>query len=127
VNTYLFSAGCLAFLVGIVHSVLGEILIFRHMRMGTLVPTYGGEILKERRVRILWASWHLVTVFGAGLGVSLIGLSFTSSRFASLDFIELVILFSMLVSSLIVLAATKGKHPGWVGLLGVAVLIWLGR
>ncbi len=32
----------------------------------------------------------------------------------------------MLAASGLVLIGTKGRHPGWAGLLGVAVLVWLG-
>ena len=37
-----------------------------------------------------------------------------------------VIAVSMLGGSLLVLVATRGRHPGWIGLLGVAGLVWLG-
>ena len=61
---YLFAAAALIVLVGIVHSVLGELLIFRKVRRGTLVPTQSAPPLAERHIRILWATWHVVTVFG---------------------------------------------------------------
>jgi hypothetical protein len=32
-----------------------------------------------------------------------------------------------LVGSLLVLVGTRGRHPGWLGLLAVAVLVWLAR
>ncbi len=112
--------------MGIIHSALGEILIFRHMRKGTFIPTYGGTILKERHVRILWASWHIVTVFGWGFGSILLWLSLSSPQTIIEVFVENTILFSMFIASLMVLIATKGKHPGWAGLLCVAILVWLG-
>lgn len=49
-------AAGLAFLTGIVHSVLGELLIFRHLRSGTLVPTTDALPLKSRNIRIIWAT-----------------------------------------------------------------------
>ena len=124
-NVYLITAGCLTFIVGLVHSILGEILIFRKMRQKGFIPTQGGPILKERNVRIIWASWHLVTMFGWGLSVILVRLSFPSSEQTLQVFVENTILLSMFVASLLVLVATKGKHPGWLGLLGVAILLWL--
>ncbi|KRF03386.1 hypothetical protein ASG89_23390 [Paenibacillus sp. Soil766] len=33
---------------------------------------------------------------------------------------------SMLIGALLILIGTKANHPGWVGLLGVAVLVWFG-
>ena len=62
-NPLLLAAAGLA-LVGLVHSVLGEVLVFRTLRTHGLVPTAGYPVLRERQVRILWASWHLVTVLG---------------------------------------------------------------
>ena len=67
----LFFAGCLVFLLGLIHSVLGERLIFSRLRDGGIIPTKGGSLLKERHVRILWASWHLATIFGCGIGAIL--------------------------------------------------------
>ena len=64
-NKYLAAAGTLAFLVGAIHSVLGERLIFRRMRIGTIIPTNGGKVIGEGHVRIIWASWHIVTLFGS--------------------------------------------------------------
>ena len=49
----LFAAGCLAFVLGFIHSILGEILIFKRMRDGGIIPTNGGSLLEERHVRIL--------------------------------------------------------------------------
>ncbi|MBV7336767.1 hypothetical protein KFU94_52760 [Chloroflexi bacterium TSY] len=119
-------AGCLAFAVGLIHSILGEILIFRHMRKDSLIPTDGSPVLKERYVRILWATWHTVTIFGWGFAAILFQLSFSSSQHISQEFVKNTILFSMLIVSLIVLVGTKGKHPGWLGLLGIAIFLWIG-
>ena len=58
-NWYFIAAGVLSFLIGFVHSVLGESLIFRRMRAGGFIPTIGGQLLREPQVRILWASWHV--------------------------------------------------------------------
>lgn len=125
-NSYFAAAGVLAFLVGLAHSVLGEILIFRRMRKGGLVPTDGGSLLEERHVRILWASWHVLTALGWFIGAVLCWLSLSRSDSESFAFIESGIIIAMLVGSAFVLVGTRGKHPGWVGLLGVAVLVWLG-
>ena len=124
-STLLVAAGCLTIIVGLVHSVLGEVLIFRRMRNGGLIPTQGSPILRERHVRILWASWHVVSVFGWALGAILLRLSSSSSEFALPAFIAYTVLVAMTAASLLVLVGTKGMHPGWVGLLGVAVLILL--
>lgn len=126
-NWYLVIAAALAFFVGLVHSVLGERLIFRRLRQGGLVPTNGGNLLDERHVCILWASWHIVTVFGWCIAYILLRLSFSSSSASSAWFIEQAIIIATLAGSALVFIGTRARHPGWTGLLGVAVLVWLGR
>ena len=125
-NHYFVAAGVLAFIVGIVHSLLGEHLIFRRMRTHGLVPTNGGQSLHTAHVRILWATWHIATAMGWGIGAILFWLAMPSSVPAARSAITLSVVASMLASSTLVLVGTKGRHPGWVGLLGVAVLTVLG-
>lgn len=120
---YLLVAGVLSFALGLIHSVMGEVLIFRRMRNGHIIPTNGHPILKERHVRILWASWHLVTVFGWGLGTILLRYSLYGSEQPNQLFIENTILLTMFSGALLVFIGTKGKHPGWVVLLAIAILL----
>ncbi len=120
---YALTSGLLAIGVAIIHSALGERLVFSRMREGGLVPTSGQPVLRERHVRILWATWHLVSVMGIAFGVILI----QASRFPDQvsQFVLLTIAATMLLGAFLVLFATKGRHPGWVGLLGVAVLTFM--
>src|SRR5438105_3016922 len=120
-NWYFVVAAALAFLVGFVHSVLGEKLIFRRLRQGGLVPTNGGNVLDERDVRILWASWHVLTVFGWCIAAILLKLSLPSTSASSAWFIGQAFVVAMLAGGMLVFIGTKARHPGWVGLLGVAV------
>ena len=120
-NPYLVAAAVLAFVVGLVHSVLGERLIFRRLRTGQVVPTNGGTVLREAHVRILWASWHVLTVFGWGIAAVLSWLAFRALPDGQAAFIEQTIAISMLCGAVLVFIGTRAKHPGWVGLLGVAV------
>jgi hypothetical protein len=122
-NRLFLAAASLAFIVGLVHSILGEALIFRRMRERSLIPTNGGRVLGEGHVRILWASWHILTVFGWCLAAILLWLS--QAQPAGSRLLSQAIVIAMLAASLLVLVGTKGRHPGWVGLLGVAVLAWL--
>ncbi len=122
-ESYLLAAGYLSLALGLIHSVMGEILIFRRMRNGHIIPTIGHPILKERHVRILWASWHLVTIFGWGFGVILLRYSLLSPEHTNQLFVENTILFSMLSGAFLVFIGTKGKHPGWVVLLAIAILL----
>lgn len=126
-NWYFVIAGAFAVLVGLVHSVLGERLIFSRLRPDGFVPTNGGHLLEEKDVRILWASWHVLTVFGWCIASILLWLSLPSSSISSAWFIEQAIIIAMLAGSALVFIGTKARHPGWAGLLAVAVFVWLGR
>ncbi len=126
-NTYFVAAAAIAFVVGLVHSVLGEILIFRRLRLRGLVPTNGGNVLDERHVRIIWATWHIVTVFGWCLGAVLLRLSLPSAPADPTVFVEHAIAIAALVGTVLVFVGTKAKHPGWIGLLAIAVCTWMGQ
>jgi len=126
-NRLFVAAAVLAFLVGLVHSVLGEILIFRRMRQRGFIPTNGGGVIGERHVRILWASWHVLTVFGWCIAAILLLLSRTSPQAAGSDVLATAIIVAMIVGSVFVFVGTRAKHPGWAGLLGVAILTWLAK
>ncbi|MGJ8670850.1 MAG: hypothetical protein ACSHXK_15290 [Oceanococcus sp.] len=123
-NNGLIAAAILIILVGIAHSILGEVLIFNRMRDGTLIPKVGRPALRERHVRILWATWHVVTIFGFGFAAFL----FHASNPDNIPTLYTVALNStaaaMFASSVLVCFATKGMHPGWIGLLLVAILIF---
>jgi len=123
----LFPAGCLAIALGIIHSILGEYLIFQRLREGGVIPTNGGTLLKPKHVRILWASWHLVTVFGWALGSILCWYSLSSSvELTNPIWLTNVITITMLAGAALVLIGTKGRHPGWIILTLISLLTWVG-
>ena len=124
-NTLLFAAGLVSILVGLIHSALGEFLIFNKLRAGKLVPVLAKAPLQERHVRILWATWHIASIFGWAVGGILIKLATIDSAVSIViaDYISI----AMLASGLLVLIATKGKHPGWIGLCTVAILCHFAR
>lgn len=103
----------------IVHSVLGERLIFQHLRASK--PEITG--LNARRVGILWATWHGLSVFGVGFSAVLFQLAASSSTFSLQSVVVVAIIASMLVTSSFVFVGTRAKHPGWIALLTVAVLL----
>jgi hypothetical protein len=122
----LVTAGFLLFILGLIHSVLGEILIFKRMRDRSIIPTHGGDLLKERHVRILWATWHLVTILAWGIGVVLYWIS-TSAPAETVPSVLVIntIVVTVFIGAALVLTGTKGKHPGWIVLLLIATLAWL--
>jgi drug/metabolite transporter (DMT)-like permease len=128
-NTYLFIAGILYFLMGIIHSILGEYLIFKNKRnKGNIVPSIRSRELKERHLRIIWATWHLSSLLGWCIGVILIKISLEQNELNSsiTGFIVQLVIYTTFISSLLVLIGTKGKHPGWIGFLLIGVLLIIG-
>jgi hypothetical protein len=125
-NVYFLFAGVLAFVVGLVHSVLGERWVFERMRKAGVVPTQGGTVLREPHVRILWASWHVVTLIGWCLAALLVWLALQPAAAQRYQFVSGAIAVAMLASAVLVFFATSGKHIGWVGLLAVATLTLVG-
>ena len=125
-NAYFVAAGVLAFAIGLVHSILGERLVFRRMRGRGLIPTNGGQVLREPHVRILWASWHVVTALGWGVAVALLWLAQPSQAQFAQSVVAKAVVGALFASSLLVLVGTKGKHLGWLGLLAAAVLALVG-
>ncbi len=123
-NIALTTAGVLTMVIGLVHSVMGEYLIFRRMRKGTLIPSVVQPLLRERHIRILWATWHVVTVFGFGFAAILLSSARPESALDLRTFSLQAIAASTGIAACLVLWATKGKHPGWLGLILVTVCIW---
>lgn len=121
-------AGVLMCLIGIIHSFLGERLIFQLVRKDEIVPTQAPEPLRERHLRILWATWHLPSVFGFCLGILLIylGLDIALLKATIGRFVVVLIGATMLISAALVAYATNARHPGWVGMGLVAILCLVG-
>ena len=126
-NKYLAAAGVLAFIVGLVHSILGETMIFRRLRTKGNILKSGTNVIGEGHVRIIWASWHIVTIFGWLIAAGLVWLAALPVPLQSQATLLSAIALAMIVSSLLVFIATKARHPGWAGLLGVAALTWFGQ
>jgi len=123
-NAYFVAAAVLTFAVGAVHSVLGEVLIFRRLRAGGFVPIEGGTLLRRRHLGILWASWHVLTVFGWALALLMLRWPAVTTGTATEG--ARVVAVAMAVGAALVGIGTRGRHPGWVGLLLVALLVWMG-
>ncbi|MFN9727972.1 hypothetical protein [Acidovorax sp.] len=114
-------AGSIACIVAVVHSVLGERWVFRRMRHDGAIPTNGGNVLREPHVRILWASWHIVSVLGLALAACLFYLAAAVASEPAAKFFGSAVAISMLISSVLVFVGTSAKHVGWLGLLLVAL------
>ncbi len=127
-HTTLLAAGLLALLIGAIHSLLGEWLIFRHLRRNGVVPTLPAPPLSLRHVRIVWATWHIGSVFGAAFAALLLAAAFHDDPQAFRTLASRATALAYLASALLVLVGTRARHPGWVGLGLVALLVgWSAR
>ena len=125
-NISFLAAAALAVATGLVHTVIGEMLIFQRLRRGTLVPTFGGEVLRQRHVRILWASWHALTLLAWSMAAVLVVMASAPASDMTLAIARLIAM-DMAAGAWAVLVGTRGRHPGWIAMLVVAVLIESGR
>ena len=120
----LATAAILALVTGVVHSFLGERLIFRHLRVSSIVPTLAAPPLQNRHVRILWATWHLASVLAWAFAGLLWQLARASLPSLSAQSVLMAAAAGFIAGSLLVLFATRGRHPGWIALAVVGALSW---
>ena len=108
-STLLYSAAFLAFAIGIIHSVLGErYILSRLFRRDNLPKLFGSTEFTTRTLRF---AWHLTTIAWWGFSAILILLAEDTFTFNN---ISLVIGFTFLVSGIVSLVASKGKHYSWL-------------
>ncbi|MBD9479468.1 hypothetical protein [Pseudoxanthomonas sp. PXM02] len=118
----LLTAAALMFLLGLAHSVLGErYLLIRLFRRPDLPKLFGDTWFTTRRLRF---AWHLTTVIAWGLAVVVLQLGQlpdTAERS-----IGTTLAITLLVSGLLPLLFTRGRHLAWVVLFaaGALVLAW---
>lgn len=125
-SAFLTAAASVLAATGLIHSVLGEHLIFRRWRSGKIAAAGDDAFLARRHARIIWATWHGLTVFAWASAWLAAGVARNSPRSA----LELTLLDTLVTASaavgLLVLIATRGKHPGWMALFLSAILMVAG-
>jgi hypothetical protein len=124
-NHWLVGAAALVFIIGLVHSWLGELRVFRHLRRGGVVPTGGDPVLRAFQTRILWASWHLVTVLGWALAALLLWLAEPAAQAVSGGVVERICTVALAAGAGLALWSNRGRHPAWIALLAAAALVML--
>lgn len=126
-NAWLAGAAALVFPIGLVHSVLGELMVFRPLRRGGVVPDGGAPVLRAFQTRILWATWHLVTVMAWAFTALLLWLARPAAQAASGGVVEACIATALTAGAGLVLWSNRGRHPAWIALLAAAALVLLGQ
>ncbi len=119
-NSYLAAAAILSAVVATGHTVIGEWMVFRHMRRSLLVPVDTGPGLREFQIRILWATWHVVSLLGLALAALL--WSFAQMPTPRNEWLQLIAA-AFAASGALVAFATRLQHLAWIALLLIAGLI----
>lgn len=114
-NYLLIAATALCILLGIVHSVLGEVLIFRHWRK---TPPN----IPRQHQGIIIATWHITTLLAFTTAILI---HIISDKFATIPVWHWSLVTCFILSGLLVLWLTKARHPGWIVLFIIAGLVAL--
>jgi len=118
----LAAAATLMILLGLAHSVLGErYLLIRLFRRPDLPKLFGGTAFTTRTLRF---AWHLTTVIAWGLAA--VVLQIGSLPDADGRRIALILAVTLLISGLLPLIVTRGRHLSWLVLFatGGLLLAW---
>jgi len=115
----LYAAAALIALLGLAHSVLGERYILIRLFRRDLPKLFGGVEFTRRTLRF---AWHLTTVVAWGISILLIQLDGSPSP----QDLARTLGWTFLVSGLLPLVHTRGRHLAWVGLFaaGGLCLVW---
>lgn len=116
-NRALMAAALLTAAIAVIHSVLGQRRIFHRLRHG--LPSTG---LSDFQIGILWASWHLVTVFGLALAAVLWHLAGPDVEIDPHGVVRRTIAAGMVAGAALVAYGTHGRHPAWAGLLLIGAM-----
>lgn len=123
-NLYLLTGAIVAFAVGALHSWLGErYIIIRLLRREDLPRLFGSDLFTRRTIRF---AWHLTTIAWWGLGAQLLWLSKLPALDPPSRTVVVVIGWTFLVSGLVSLIWSRGRHLSWVLFLAISVAAWLG-
>jgi hypothetical protein len=123
VNGFLAAAALLSVAGGVIHSVLGERLIFRALSPESLPAVTGSGDFTRQVLRFFW---HLVSVAWWGFAVLLWHLAEHDALEGLARGTAVVIGWTFFASALVALVGSKGKHFAWVILLVIAACVWLG-
>ncbi len=115
----LYLAAALVAALGIAHSILGERYILIRLFRGDLPRLFGGTEFTRRTLRF---AWHLTTALAFGIAVLLVQLSDGASTLA----LAATVGWTLVLSGLLPLFHTRGRHLSWVVLFtaGGLCLLW---
>lgn len=122
-NPLLITAALLTIGIGVVHSWLGERFIIRRLLRRTDLPTlFGDDSFTRLTLRF---AWHLTTVAWFGLAAVLLVLSGLLTGVRVSDGLVFAVAQTFVVSAVLALVLTRGRHLSWVVYLIIAALCLL--
>lgn len=115
-------AAALAIGLMVLHSVLGEkYILVRLFKRDNLPKLFGDDRFTKGTLRFCW---HIMSVFGAGLGVVLWILS-NAPQGGYTAAITQVVGGVFAVCALLAFAFTRGRHLSWVVFGAISVLVFV--
>lgn len=120
VNATIFAAALLTFLIGAVHSWLGEWRLIGPL----LAPEQRqGRLASSAFARgVLRFAWHVTTIAWWGIGAALIALAASAPLDRQGRLVLAIIAVTFLVTGLVTLIAGRGRHLAWPVFLAIAGL-----
>jgi hypothetical protein len=121
-NTYFFVAAILAFLMGLGHSIMGERYFLVRLFKREPLHHFGDAVFINRTTRI---AWHLTTI--AWWNAAAILTVFTFRELDNTTVIAARIISNIfLLSGLLSLVGSRGRHLSWVIFFAISLIAWLG-
>jgi hypothetical protein len=120
---WLIIAAVLVVSIGAAHSILGErYILIRLFSREDLPQLFGSDVFTKQTLRF---AWHLTTVAWIGLA-AILSLCAAQDWEMNRATIVGVIRITFLISTLLSLVITRGRHLSWVVFLAIAAATWLG-
>lgn len=118
-NAWLVTAAAGLGAVGVAHSYLGErYLLMRLFRRDDLPRVFGSAQFTKRTLRF---AWHLTTVAWWGAAAAMLAVGAGSPRLA-----VQALSVTFLVTALVTLGASRGRHLAWPVFLLIGLTAWVG-
>lgn len=121
-NAYFLVAAILIFLMGLSHSIMGERFFLVRLFKREPLHHFGDAVFINRTTRI---AWHLTTV--AWWNAAAILMVFAFRELDNTGFIAARIISNIfLLSGILSLAGSRGRHLSWVIFFLISLITWLG-
>ena len=119
-NALLTVAALLALAIAAAHSYLGEkYIVARLMKRDNLPRLFGSDTFTKHTIRF---AWHLTSVAWCGFAALLFLLAGAPSGVALEPGLLTTVAATFLLSALLSLVLTRGRHLSWIVFLAIAAL-----